>query len=828
MNCRDLEELLSAYVDGELSRTQREFIEEHLAGCADCRANLAEFEAAGRRLTSLREVPETPDIRETTMSKIKAASVSPDRLYRRWLRPAIAIGTAVIIIALLLVTQPWVMKSPEALAASIVRSSPEVREALDNEEIKEVEVTTSLVDDEGNVFMMLVRTEERAVATSVDLDTKRVTEVVRVDVPDFQPGDEQKALDVAIADPRVQDLLSQGGVIGEVHLGHSIDIVQVTGPEGVTSKEGTAKPIAFLSIDLKGKEWSVAVDLDEARVIGIGEQSAVMTLVHISEFVATIAAPILMLLGILLLFGLACNNRAARASAGAASLVLGITGLFIGLYAMSSIWWRLVIIVGVPAAGLVIGITDIRQRTAKRWLPITGIVLCALAMAFNLFDAVMVPDGGIGVVTGVAVVIAGIIVYALYEQVRKIPRKCWRPALMVGAAAIVLALAIIQPWSGSLEPLTVLAKTHEALENIQTYRLDYFGTTTVDGETSSHNMEVMFAAPDRYHITVMNDGQRDEFIIIGDAQYVTNHASSRGLIMASSDSFSSILTKEATLDLLDELSDLQTLPEENIGGVRCLHYLGKWDMEKRIEETRRNIQEFNASSDTHVVTDEQMEEIFEGMRSIDVTHEIWIGKEDYLIRQVKTEQRGPVDKEGILSVNMTMRYSGFNQSVTIEPPLDAEGNLLPGWELAGVIKPGSGRPVFSKNMTVSIGAQEGYDDSIHQEVQYTMNLTNDTSEPVKNVRIVIATMLLGGAAKPVDVEAEPETPADVMAPGESHTFSARIPFDASGYTKEQIRELRFMDNITIHFETESGVQMTESFESPPYPSAIPPENPPEK
>jgi len=79
MNCKDLEELLSAYADGELSKTQREFIEEHLTGCADCRETLAEFEAAGRQISLLKKVSEGSDISEATLSKIKATEALPDK-----------------------------------------------------------------------------------------------------------------------------------------------------------------------------------------------------------------------------------------------------------------------------------------------------------------------------------------------------------------------------------------------------------------------------------------------------------------------------------------------------------------------------------------------------------------------------------------------------------------------------------------------------------------------------------------------------------------------------------------------------------------------------
>lgn len=152
------------------------------------------------------------------------------------MRPVVAAGAILTVIAVLLVTQPWGIKSSEVMAASIVRKSPEVQAALNGEEIAVVEVTTKVVDEDGNVLMMLVKTEEKAVVAEVNLETKKVTEIIWVNVPDFQPGDEQKALAIAQADLAVQELLAQGGVIGEVSLGHSIDIDKVTGENGAIRK----------------------------------------------------------------------------------------------------------------------------------------------------------------------------------------------------------------------------------------------------------------------------------------------------------------------------------------------------------------------------------------------------------------------------------------------------------------------------------------------------------------------------------------------------------------------------------------------------------------
>ncbi len=93
MNCRDLQELLSAYADGELGQTQHEFIAGHLAGCPECRAALARFRETGKQLASLQTVPQNVDIREATMAQVKTVPVKRNR---RWLRPIFAGALAVI------------------------------------------------------------------------------------------------------------------------------------------------------------------------------------------------------------------------------------------------------------------------------------------------------------------------------------------------------------------------------------------------------------------------------------------------------------------------------------------------------------------------------------------------------------------------------------------------------------------------------------------------------------------------------------------------------------------------------------------------------------
>ncbi len=120
MNCRDLKELLSAYVDGELAQTQRDFVEEHLATCTECQAVVERYRQTGRQLASLRTPTPPADLRDRVMSRIRTLPGGS----RRWLRPALA-GASVGILALVLTVVFMAPgRSPQdALAQAIARTA---------------------------------------------------------------------------------------------------------------------------------------------------------------------------------------------------------------------------------------------------------------------------------------------------------------------------------------------------------------------------------------------------------------------------------------------------------------------------------------------------------------------------------------------------------------------------------------------------------------------------------------------------------------------------------------------------------------------------------
>ncbi|MEL6890359.1 MAG: zf-HC2 domain-containing protein [Actinomycetota bacterium] len=89
--CDPIPELLSARLDGELGGDELVLLDEHLAGCAECRALADRLERADRHVR-VRPAHPVPDLREAVLARVQ-----PARLGRGgWLRPALAWVSVVI------------------------------------------------------------------------------------------------------------------------------------------------------------------------------------------------------------------------------------------------------------------------------------------------------------------------------------------------------------------------------------------------------------------------------------------------------------------------------------------------------------------------------------------------------------------------------------------------------------------------------------------------------------------------------------------------------------------------------------------------------------
>lgn len=94
MECRACTEALSARLDGEPEPVAAVEVDEHLAGCADCRAWYADAVVLTRRVR-VREVTQTPDLVASVLAEVDAR---PQR--RPWARMALAaIGLVQLLLA---------------------------------------------------------------------------------------------------------------------------------------------------------------------------------------------------------------------------------------------------------------------------------------------------------------------------------------------------------------------------------------------------------------------------------------------------------------------------------------------------------------------------------------------------------------------------------------------------------------------------------------------------------------------------------------------------------------------------------------------------------
>ncbi|MFC1956509.1 hypothetical protein ACFLWZ_08380 [Chloroflexota bacterium] len=162
-------------------------------------------------------------------------------------------------------------------------------------------------------------------------------------------------------------------------------------------------------------------------------------------------------------------------------------------------------------------------------MSISGIILSSLALLLVFLNAIMlninsVPGENIVAVIGMVVVIAGIIVYALKEQIMSIhiSGRWLRPVAVALAAVVVLIIALVQPWS--VNPEGVIARAYSATEELLSYRTSSSIIYTHEGNTTTHSSEWEYMAPDRGHGKLNFGSEAFEFIIIGNTQYIRREA----------------------------------------------------------------------------------------------------------------------------------------------------------------------------------------------------------------------------------------------------------------------------------------------------------------
>jgi len=138
MNCKDTQEMLSAYADGEVSEQERLDVEEHLSGCAECRAVLEELLSMDTLITSLPK-PKMKDMEAKIMATIGSQRASKNR---KILRPVLATMAVFALVATFAGLHfSGVFMSPEAVLAKAYSVTENLRSfrMMDDEYVQTTE-----------------------------------------------------------------------------------------------------------------------------------------------------------------------------------------------------------------------------------------------------------------------------------------------------------------------------------------------------------------------------------------------------------------------------------------------------------------------------------------------------------------------------------------------------------------------------------------------------------------------------------------------------------------------------------------------------------------
>jgi hypothetical protein len=257
------------------------------------------------------------------------------------------------------------------------------------------------------------------------------------------------------------------------------------------------------------------------------------------------------------------------------------------------------------------------------------------------------------------------------EQVEKAEMKRLLPVPLILLALLVLLISTLLIGCGSSrpDPEDVIARAKDAINEVQTYRSEGMSIHTENGETTQSSEQAEFVSPDRLRTITVDEGGTEERIRIGQIEYRLDAVGNNWQVRQWPESFPFPNLAVGLAEMFDSLVGLVEMPDEEIDGVDCFHYKGSIDVKARGEEEKAKL-------------DPSQRDYEERMRALEIynqwqlSFEFWVGKEDFLLRQLKQHQEvvyikdagEDTEREEHHITTGTFRLFDFNQSIQIEPP----------------------------------------------------------------------------------------------------------------------------------------------------------------
>lgn len=122
LECRQVSDRISAYVDGVLSAREARAVSAHIASCASCRAELAAEQASVKALESPRMAFEAPDVLAAVKRQVAEPRRRPARLIWRWSLAGVAAACCLTWMAM---TLSHMSVRPEPVAPAATAQTPQ-------------------------------------------------------------------------------------------------------------------------------------------------------------------------------------------------------------------------------------------------------------------------------------------------------------------------------------------------------------------------------------------------------------------------------------------------------------------------------------------------------------------------------------------------------------------------------------------------------------------------------------------------------------------------------------------------------------------------------
>jgi hypothetical protein len=189
-------------------------------------------------------------------------------------RMAVASGLALFIVAAVLSLVFYLSApSPSVIAADVVKNDPGIQQRLNG--TGEIMIIRVDVRD-GMASVVCGRCMGDFIEADVDMNVKAVVSARRYEglfMPELAPESRERAINIAMSDPRLKSIMDKGGSVGRVYpIFSSVSNMSIIG--GSIIKVTPVATQAIVPVQFDGKTWLAQVNIEQNRVDRIVEPEA--------------------------------------------------------------------------------------------------------------------------------------------------------------------------------------------------------------------------------------------------------------------------------------------------------------------------------------------------------------------------------------------------------------------------------------------------------------------------------------------------------------------------------------------------------------------------